>query len=89
MPRTPEEGHTFECLSRTMIAMIENHRDYLKEALVPKQFWADALDGEPKALIDQGLADHDFRIWAQDNNALHSADEWLKENPTSCICDTP
>lgn len=75
MTRTPEEGHTFQCLAKTMIAVIENHRDHLADAMT-YQF----------APITQSAADYDFRLWAQDNIALHTADEYLADGTSDCIC---
>jgi len=71
MARTPEEGHTYKCLAKTMIAVIENERDYLTDL---------------KSRYPDSTLDFDFRVWAQDNNALHVADGYLKDGTSECIC---
>ena len=59
--RTPEQGHTKQCLAKALITSIENWRD------------AD-------------IYDHEFRSFAQWNEWLAEADEWLASGLTECIC---
>lgn len=73
MTRTPEQGHTPQCLAKAMIAAIENYRDELANHLVHNPENASTVE-------------FDFRVWAQDNNAMHWADLYLSEGTTDCIC---
>jgi hypothetical protein len=70
--RTPEEGHTAACQAKAMITAIENWRDMVVDDA--------ARIGMPS------LGDGGFRTWAQDNQAMHDADNLLIEGLTECIC---
>ena len=74
MARTPEEGHTPKCLAQAMICAIENYRDEVIRVM-----------GDEGG-NDSSLAQFDFRIWAQNNDALHWADEYLADGTATCIC---
>lgn len=73
--RTPEEGHTVRCLASAMIAAIENRRDELIDATTHRFY-----------PITPVQADFDFRIWSQDNGAMHDADGYLADGTMSCTC---
>jgi len=74
MTRTPEQGHTFQCLAKTMIAAIENQRDYLLDL-------ARHPDTYPQSTLD-----FDFAIWAQDNGPRHQALDNLADGTSTCSC---
>ena len=73
--RTPEEGHTFQCMAKTMIAAIENQRDYLAD-VIKSRF----------APISQSSADFEFATWVQDNGARYDAERYYDERLTECTC---
>jgi hypothetical protein len=70
--RTPEQGHSARCLAKALICAVENARDAaLHDANLVGQPW---------------MADHQFRLWAQENTFLSWADGYLSDGVTECIC---
>lgn len=68
--RTPEQGHTAECLASAMKCAVENARD---------AFVSDARG-------NADMAQHEFRLWAQRNDALTWADQYLADGTCTCTC---
>lgn len=71
--RTPEQGHTFECLAAAMICAIENERDALKNV-------------RPEDVAGVSPDTH-FRLWLQENGPLQEADSYLADGMTQCYCE--
>lgn len=70
--RTPEQGHSPACWTKTMITALENERDALLAQEASGEYWRSA--------------EHDFRIWLQDNGPLALAEHLLATGSAECIC---
>lgn len=68
--RTPEQGHTAQCMAKAMIAAIENLRD------------STILDCSRQGMGTETS----FRLALQDNTPLAWADSYLVNGDTECIC---
>jgi hypothetical protein len=69
--RTPEQGHSAQCLAKALIAAIENIRDQ-------------QLEDDRR--VGTQFADYEFRLAAQRGDFLQEADRYLTEGLTECIC---